>query len=473
MMNDRSLKILYDVCAILEYNTERTEILEKLIKKIISEEPENLDIKEELRAIVASNNIPLSVYTMFRLQDTLLTLSVPSDDAKAYVEKRYFPYERTFSKNYGFSIVLVSATTYAILLTCGEKAKKLRFYDERYQFRSKEEYADKYFVRVPENSYIEKWKSVITFNKNEILSLFPKILSLFPETLVPQEFKEKLDEVINLFSFTKQDLQNNPELRFQEKPIFKIDNDKFILVAPHYLIKNMPQKHELLLRKCQEYLNAKGNVFENMALDLLNSLPESKLNRNIAYNEFELDGILNLKSSSWFVECTSHPPSIKSLSGHPESIQDDLRKTIEKCQSQAIRAIDNIQHPNIARHKPKDKKGILIILEGIYPNLNSNNAFQFIAKQNQLPRYAINYFDLQVILRQPEIFLFEEFLFWRTQENMPIVCFDEKDYWAYFTKMKIDTRMEEAFSIAQKKELNVFYISERFNNKQYLGRLTS
>ena len=51
MMNDNTLKNLYDVCAILEYNTERTEILEKLIKKIILEEPESLNVKEELKKI--------------------------------------------------------------------------------------------------------------------------------------------------------------------------------------------------------------------------------------------------------------------------------------------------------------------------------------------------------------------------------------------------------------------------------------
>ena len=41
---------------------------------------------------------------------------------------------------------------------------------------------------------------------------------------------------------------------------------------------------------------------------------------------------------------------------------------------------------------------------------------------------------------------------------------------AGWTKLKI---LEEAFSIAQKKELKVFYISEKFNNKQYLGKLGS
>ncbi len=291
-MKDSSLKILYDICAILKYNTERTEILEKLIKKVILEEPEILDIKEELKKMVASESISLSADSMFKLQDTLLTLSVPSTDARAYIEQRYFPYEKTFFKNYGFSIVSVSAIADAILLACVEKAKKLRFYGACYQFRSKEEYADKCFVEFPENSYIEKWKSIITFNKDDILSLFS-------EALVSQEFKEKLDEMINLFSFTKQDLQNNPELRFQEKPIFRISEDKFILIAPYYLIKNMPQKHELLLRKCQEYLNTKGKVFENMALNLLESLPKSELHKNIVYNEFELDGILNLENTSW------------------------------------------------------------------------------------------------------------------------------------------------------------------------------
>ena len=463
-MDDDALNVLYDVCATLQYNTERTDILEKLIKKIILEEPQKIDIKNEIKQIMLSDKVSLSAETVFSIQDTILTLTIPTEDVMDYIAKRYFPYDNIYSKRYGYGIILVSTTINAILLNCIEKAKRKRFLAGCYQFKNKEEYADRSFVELPSKEYATAWKEIITFDKNELLSLFP-------EDKIPTEFKDNLDNVIKMFSFTKEDIQNDLSLRFQETPIFKINENEFVVVAPYYLIRSLPQKHELLLKNCKDYLDIRGKIFEAMALRLLESLPKSELHKNIPYDKFEVDGILNLENSSWFVECTSHPPSIKSLLGYASSIRDDLNKTVEKCQKQATRAIANAQHPNIAKCNPKYKNGILIILEGVYPNLNSNNMFQFVPNQDQIPRYAINYFDLQVILRQPETFLFEEFLFWRTQKNMPIVCFDEKDYWAYFTKMKTDKTAEETFYIAQQKELKVIYISERFNRKDYLNKM--
>ncbi len=55
---------------------------------------------------------------------------------------------------------------------------------------------------------------------------------------------------------------------------------------------------------------------------------------------------------------------------------------------------------------------------------------------------------------------------------MPIICYDERDYWAYFFDRHEQTpKMKETFGIAQKKLLRGTYISARFNDKRYLENI--
>ena len=90
----------------------------------------------------------------------------------------------------------------------------------------------------------------------------------------------------------------------------------------------------------------------------------------------------------------------------------------------------------------------------------------------EVPTYVINWFDLRMLLDQPGTDQFEEFLIWRTIQPMPVVCADEKDYWAYyFDHYAVEPKFREVFRVMQEKELKSFYISARFNNKDYLENM--
>lgn len=74
--------------------------------------------------------------------------------------------------------------------------------------------------------------------------------------------------------------------------------------------------------------------------------------------------------------------------------------------------------------------GVLVLVDGVYPQLNMNTALEPFGEKT--PVYVINWFDLRCLLDQPEMNKFEEFLLWRVQQPMPVICFDEKDCWAYY-----------------------------------------
>ena len=154
-------------------------------------------------------------------------------------------------------------------------------------------------------------------------------------------------------------------------------------------------------------------------------------------NNYELDGLLNLKNTSWFIECASHPPDIEALFGNDVEIEEDLEKSIIHCQNQGVRDIENAENEAIKRYNPHDKRGIIVVTDPYYPNMMGSvyNYFASMTKEFnkplpeeiknpipevKFPRYIITYFELEDILSQPDSNLFEEFLEWRTQSNMPI-----------------------------------------------------
>lgn len=55
---------------------------------------------------------------------------------------------------------------------------------------------------------------------------------------------------------------------------------------------------------------------------------------------------------------------------------------------------------------------------------------------------------------------------------MPILSFDEKDYWAYYFDLyKMDKVIRKNFKLLQKNRTTLFYISYRFNSKRYLDEI--
>ncbi|MHA1609928.1 MAG: hypothetical protein ACTSUJ_08030, partial [Candidatus Njordarchaeales archaeon] len=73
---------------------------------------------------------------------------------------------------------------------------------------------------------------------------------------------------------------------------------------------------------------------------------------------------------------------------------------------------------------------------------------------------------------QPEINRFEEFLLWRSQPDLPILTFDEKDCWAfYFDRYRKDRKLRESLKKLSNMNTPLVYTSLRFNDKRYLKYL--
>ena len=229
-----------------------------------------------------------------------------------------------------------------------------------------------------------------------------------------------------------------------------------------------------MLNKSKSYSTKKGKLFETISLDLITKVPHSKLEgRNILYDAFELDGLLNLRRSTWFIECKSRDISPESLSGNYNKISKDIERAIKDSVKQGTRAINYKDTKYFSKYKIKNRVGILIILEGIFPNIRLPR----IIHTNPLDscKYLVcvfNYFELKHILEQTDANMFEEFLIWRSQKNMPIYAFDECDYWAFFNDhYRINKEIKEIFKSQQENNQTTIYTSPRFNDKSYLNKI--
>ena len=273
-----------------------------------------------------------------------------------YVQQ-YLKYDNAPKEKDGLDISLIVRLTLFIADITIQKNIEQDFKDEVYEFKSGEELFDFSFVQIPPQKYIDNFSKCMFFNVQECMERMPDVSAI--------------DLQKALHQFTIGDVESD-DVNLLEKPILNIDDKAFQILRPSYLIRGLPQRCRILLKNRERFKRTKGKTFEKVALNLLEMIPRSKLYRNIKYSEgkYELDGILNFKESTWLVECSSHVPSLSALRGNFKAISNDLDKSFWKCEAQARRALQNIRDPSIARYSKRNKKGVLIIIDGVYPNLN-------------------------------------------------------------------------------------------------------
>lgn len=445
----------------MQHNPERRPICTSIFREILSNNLIEIDIKKSAQEVFENSfktprhrNIRSNYSEIFAPDDLfkilddsyILNTRLDKNDVFDYIQKRFFDYDTIFKKEYQISTEDFTLIAITILDALAERAKKILFYPESYQFESKAEYGNLGFLKIPDKDYIYKWSRVMTFSKKDILDRLPKEKAI------------NIDFFLDNYSFTQKQVQLNPELRFQEKPILKIDNTKFVLAFPFLLITCLPQKFEFLLQKIPKYSSDRGHTFEGMALDLFTTVICKNFRQNFVYSpsDGEIDGILEFEKNFWLIECKSRPVSVKSLQGDYRSIQTDVNKTIKKSEKQIGKALKNIEKL-ILNENVKKNPGEIIVLDGIYPPLNTTTIFCVASNKLKIPRLVINYFDLKDILNHPHSYLFEEFLIWRTQKDMPIMCNDELDYWIWFLKYWNDPQMEEAIKKAIQNHNTIIY----------------
>lgn len=464
-MNKFNLDVFYEITAACQFNSERQKLLQPMIKTIFDENTDNFNIYTDIvtDSIYKVSNFEdtgVRLEEIFKGHDFLVTSGVDIKNVVDYIELRYYKYRDIFLKTYNLPLEAFIYISFIISDIYVNKIYQNPGFKE-YQFTRKEDYGNLNFFDIPDKRYIETWKKVSTISFDELL-----------EKIVPYN-REHLSTYLNLNSFDIKKLKGEPDLRFREYPLFYYE-DKIIQIDPDVVFTYLPHKIDILLSKTKSYQTTKGKVFESISLDLINEIPVNKrLNRNIEYEGFELDGLLSLKRSTWFIECKSRNLSPESLKGDKKKIQKDIERAIEYGIRQGERAIQYKDSEDMQNYKINNIIGIIVIVEGIFPNLQFNKLLPNNPIDKCKYRVCIfNYFDLRTILNQYDANLFEDFLIWRSQKNMPIYAFDECDYWDWYTKMKNDKERKKAFKQFQNNNNTIIYNGDRFNDKRYLEPIT-
>ncbi|TQD23503.1 hypothetical protein [Methanolobus vulcani] len=468
-----NLDIFYELTAIHEYNSERKGLTQPLIKQFLCESNDNFNIFENIGSNSVSdtpNNSETEILKMlFQQQDNLITSNLSIENVLKYIFLRYGSYEDIFLEKYNISLHVFVAISTIIFTTYTNRLSQSSCL-KPYQFTTKEEYLNKNFIALPDDEYIDEWKNTSTFNYDELFEIIVQTEKL--AELTSSLTRDEFDTYLELYAFNLDRIKTEPDLRFREYPLFCY-KDKIILINPLALIQYLPHKMDYLLQKTKKYRASKGKEFENIIFNLLEEIPAKKMiYENIEYEEFELDCLLNLRRSSWFIECKSRNISSESLKGKRNKIQKDIKRAIKEGIEQGERDIAYKNSKDMKKYGVKNICGIIVVIEGIFPNIRVKPLLPNNALDNcKHPVCVFNYFDLRTILNQPDAHLFEDFLIWRSQKNMPIWALDECDYWAFYTRMRNDKHLKEMFKEAQEKNVFVPYISERFNDKTHVSKL--
>jgi len=459
-------KKLYEILATLQYNRERRMFLEETLRLFLAKRTQdfsaiNIAKKAALEKIrKAEKQHGIDISTWFE-QSHLLYSNIPSQYIPEYIIYKFSQYGNEFKKKFGFDINSLWIFSFMLYDYFQYKKEIIGLKDDVYVFKSKKEYADPSFIVPPPEPFTKAWENVVTFDVAEIERLSSGFLS-------NHEFEEVL---VNL-SMTSEQLSSDPkEISLHLKPLLLLD-DIVILLTPWYLVNALPPRYEILFRQIKPYMDTKGRSFERLVRETLRRLPFEGLIFNVCYGKnYETDALIKFEKSVWCVEVSSHPPAIKSLEGDINSIKNDLKKAIWKCINQGRRCVKHSSEPSLSLFsKGMGIKGILIVLDGSYPQLNPTTVIKLF--DIDVPVYIINWFDLRTLIDQPELGRFEDFLLWRTQKPMHVTSFDERDYWAFFfNDSPLAKKFKENFNLMQRSDIHLLYISDRFNLKKHLRKL--
>lgn len=464
-MNEFNLEQFYELTALCQYNSERRGLLQPLIKKFFSENSDSFDINKKfitdsIYKTVKSQSKSDILEELFIRYDSLFTSSIDFKTIIDFIILRYGKCREAFLKKYHIPLEYFIYISLVIWETYFEKLDKNPHFTN-YQFDKKEDYLNLNFYVIPSDKYIDTWKKISTVNCDDLL-----------ERIKPLN-REILNKYLELYSFDLEKIRLEPDLRFREYPLFFHD-DKIILVDPQAFFIYLPHKFDILLSQTKSHESKKGKLFEKIVLDLIEEVPNKKsLDRNIKYGEFELDGLLNLKRSTWFIECKSRNVSTQSLRGKRNKISKDIERSIESGIKQGERDIKYMNSEYMKNYDIKNFVGIIVVLEGIFPNIRLKALPDNPLEQCRYPVCVFNYFDLRTILNQHDSGLFEEFLIWRSQRNMPVYALDECDYWDFYTKMKKNKDLKKTFKFAQQNDNIIIHIGNRFNDKKHISNFNT
>jgi len=482
-MEDKKIidKIL-EIVSIIKYNGEKRDFIEKALKKFLITPKEDFSLESEIKSIFENkdlldkntgnrkiNNI-FTTEEIFEMQDYILTIDASPEDLLFYLFEKYALYDSKLKSELGVTITdiiqfsLLLDNIYHFDLIAGD------YQFNQNIFSSKEETYYPYNLQHPDEESIKTSEMASFITKESFIFFLEK--GFKGQDL--NNITKNIDILFDLISFDRPDIVQDNKLRFQEKPLFRIDNETFILLNTVHLLFGLPYRLDALLNKYSWYTNNKGKNFEKVVFKVLDEINENKriegeFFKDIGYKNGQLDGLINFDETSWFIECKGRIPRSDSFKGDISSVNHDIKRGVEDAEDQALKAIKESEIENkIGEKEVKKNKGILIIVEGMYPNLNQNPITQFKRKDENYPRYIISFLTLMEILRQYDIYYLKKFLDWRSDPEMPIYCMSELDYWDYFTSMQNGLEKKEGYEMAKKKNIRVIFNGRRFNAPKFI-----
>ena len=463
---------LFEILATLNYNSERTDVLEEVLTKFLKH-PKSMDIAAEARMIKekSSSGLPVShdtddkndlVKKLLFSHQGIINRSVPVQHVLEYLYGKYAQFAKEFENKYKVKWEALITVSFFLKAYIGDMMNSHRIIQDIYQYETKEEYGDPGFVKIPGSAYIDTQRRVLTIDKAGLY-----------EGLAQDLTKDEIDYVTELLSYNANKALASDKRNLFYKPLTRFGSDSFVILVPDYLVKNLPVVYEKLLREIPSYLDLKGKAFEYLCQQTLKLLPFKTLAFNRKYGRYEVDAILELSRTNLIVEIKSHPPSERALDGELEAIKRDLEKTVRNGINQANRCIENLSSSSLAYFNGNGKRNqIFIIVDGLYPQLNTSNVVRYL--NEKVTPYVINWFDLRTLIEQPDFSLFEEFLEWRTINPMPVFCFQETDYWSFYAdRYRNSNEVRATFAKMQEMGHKLIYMSPRFNDKRYLSKIAS
>jgi hypothetical protein len=482
------VKIILDFVSLIKYNGEKRDFLEKALKKFLLNPTTDFNIEKEIEKIFKEHSAInkeneqrdfgnlLTPKELFETHDYILTVDANPRDILYYLIEKYSVYDESLKSEIGVTVSDIIKFSVAL-----STIYNYDLYAQNYQFNqnvfsSAEEAYYPYILQYPDENSARVSKMASLLDKSS-LKLFLEKSNMIKEV---KSLIDNLDLLLNLLSFRQEDLVRDNKLRFQDKPLLKLDDENYIILNDTHLLFGLQYRLDCLLNKYQWYTDNKGKGFEKVAYEILqeinkNEKIEGTFQDTIFYdaegNQCELDGLINFTDFSWFIECKGRIPRAESFKGNVKSVNKDIKQAIIKAEIQALRAIKASERTGkIGDIGVNNKKGILILTEGTYPNFNPNPVNSFPRQDENYPRYIISLLTLMEILRQQDTYYLKQFLEWRCDPKMPLYCMSELDYWDYFTKMQGGLDKKEGYDIAIKNHNKVIYTGNRFNALKYFKK---
>lgn len=496
---EQAIENLKYLSSITRYNTERRAPLRKAADQLLNTEEFYSDslnkskVKPYLERQRPENDANRS------LLDTLI-LTWPDDPHSQhyqfYLNLRYQDLSPVMRSEFGFSAVDMVSVEAMIFNLLSERAEALGIEADYHQFESKEEFVNIDDYSEPSADFNDKWSACVQFSRSDLISRFLTDTETSADAFALDTRYEVADMILDYLSSPLDKSLIGASYEFFKTPLFSLDESSSHLIAPfpRLLVNTAPVRIEGLFEKSEKARNAeedkKGDIVETLVTEAFTHFDSRNYIHEWRFNDphpRESDGLLIFDNSYWVIEVKSHPV-FRKIPQNPDLAIKRIVERVNSALKQGYHALNYIEEEgsdlmfNLSGNKNINEldRGIIVVLDGFLPTLFSQNrkadefvgfseVYEEVVEDDRV--YLITLFDLFEIGNQDEFRKLEEFLLWRTgyDFDMPIVAYNERDYWAmYFDNIVDNPEFKAVLDEVTQNENVVPYISNRFNDKPYL-----